>query len=452
MKIEERDMLLERIATIETYNVSEKVAEFFKDSVDLNSVSIGRYPVKNFINFLNRAIRQLKEELKSENYYFYPIQGSAQPIAGINLSNTINELVNFLSQNRINNIENPLNQLITYEYYFGFWHLSQFKVHSTSEKEVKEKSEIIDLLTKRVEEFISMLSIKATEVDTQKASLNEFIKQKQNELTQITNNLQKANQDAKAISEILLQSQKLNQQIENILDQVKQKLTDVSLLITDEKSKFEEFQKQNGEFAEKVSQNLNLTEEKLNESNKLHDFINGKKEDIVRLTGMAADGSLGSKFDDRQNKLNRSIKFWRWAVPIITILAIIYILIIFKFFKPTQDINVWILLGISIIKTTPALFVLFWVFRQYVKERNIQEEYAFKSAVAMTITAYSDLLESKDSNTNTSRQRMILDAIKEVHRSPRLLDEKESNSDGNVPKNIQETLKQILELIKEVKK
>ncbi|HPH47491.1 MAG TPA: hypothetical protein PKU83_10800, partial [Chryseolinea sp.] len=279
-----------------------------------------------------------------------------------------------------------------------------------------------------------------------------FISQKQNEIIQITNNLAKSTQETKSISELLLQSQKLNQQIDNILEQQKLKLTDIATLFEVEKSRFEDYQKRESELEDKIKAHLVDTEDRLVESASQLNFINSKRDDIVRLTGMAADGSLGSKFDERQNKLNKSIKFWRWAVPIITILAIIYIFIIFKFFKPTQDINVWILLGISIIKTTPALFVLFWVFRQYVKERNIQEEYAFKSAVAMTITAYSDLLDGKDSGTNSSRQKMIVDAIKEVHRLPRILDEKDNSSDGNVAKNAQETLKQILDLVKEIKK
>jgi len=35
---------------------------------------------------------------------------------------------------------------------------------------------------------------------------------------------------------------------------------------------------------------------------------------------------------------------------------------------------------------------------------------------------------------------------------PRILDEKDNSSDGNVAKNAQETLKQILDLVKEIKK
>ncbi len=452
MNIEERNLLLERISLIEKINLSEKVAIYIGNQEDINAISIGKYPVKKFISFFNRSIKQLKVELESENFYFYPIQGHAQPIANINLSNVLIEVLNLLNQNQIPSLESYINQLITYEYYFGFWHISKYRIHNISAKEIKERTIALDLITQKIENSLENLSNKLSDMDRFKKESNDFISQKQNEIIQITNNLAKSTQETKSISELLLQSQKLNQQIDNILEQQKLKLTDIATLFEVEKSRFEDYQKRESELEDKIKAHLVDTEDRLVESASQLNFINSKRDDIVRLTGMAADGSLGSKFDERQNKLNKSIKFWRWAVPIITILAIIYIFIIFKFFKPTQDINVWILLGISIIKTTPALFVLFWVFRQYVKERNIQEEYAFKSAVAMTITAYSDLLDGKDSGTNSSRQKMIVDAIKEVHRLPRILDEKDNSSDGNVAKNAQETLKQILDLVKEIKK
>jgi hypothetical protein len=282
--------------------------------------------------------------------------------------------------------------------------------------------------------------------------MNGFIESKLKELNQITNNLAKSNQEVKEISNLLNQSQKDNQQINSYLEQQKEKYTEIKKLFQIEQSIFEEFRKKSGELEDNINKSLTASDEKLKQSEEQLQFILGKKEDIVRLTGMAADGSLGSKFDERQNKLNKGIRFWRWAVPVITLLAIIYIFVIFNFFKPNSEISIWVLLCISLLKTTPALFVLFWVFRQYVKERNIQEEYAFKSAVAMTITAYSDLLDDRDSSTNTSRQQMILNAIKEVHRAPRILDEKDLSSDGNVAKNVQETLKQILHLVQEIKK
>jgi hypothetical protein len=452
MKIEERNILLERIAIIEKQNISIKIADFFTNKEDFASVSIGRYPIKKFISFFNRAIKQLKDELNSDNFYFYPIQGSAQPIAGINLTNVINDLMNLLNQNNITNLETPLNQLITYEYYFGIWHISKYKIHNISAKELKEKTETIDLLNKRVEQQLELLNKRIAEVESHKKEMSGFIESKLNELNQITNNLAKSNQEVKEISNLLNQSQKDNQQINSYVEQQKEKYTEIKKLFQIEQSIFEEFRKKSGELEDNINKSLTTTDEKLKQSEDQLKFILGKKEDIVRLTGMAADGSLGSKFDERQNKLNKGIRFWRWAVPVITLLAIIYIFIIFYFFKPNPEISIWVLLSISLLKTTPALFVLFWVFRQYVKERNIQEEYAFKSAVAMTITAYSDLLDNRDSTTNTSRQQMILNAIKEVHRSPRILDEKDSSSDGNVAKNVQETLKQILDLVKEIKK
>ena len=48
--------------------------------------------------------------------------------------------------------------------------------------------------------------------------------------------------------------------------------------------------------------------EDLKKSKEGIDFVESNKEEIVRLTGMAADGALGSKFDQRQIKLENGLK------------------------------------------------------------------------------------------------------------------------------------------------
>jgi hypothetical protein len=89
-----------------------------------------------------------------------------------------------------------------------------------------------------------------------------------------------------------------------------------------------------------------------------------------------------------------------------------------------------------------------FVIAQYNKERALEEEYAFRSAISETINAYADLLEGQDDkeNKNISRQTMLLDAIKQVYSKPAMYREADSKS---FYKN---SSKELLEVLKELAK
>ena len=68
---------------------------------------------------------------------------------------------------------------------------------------------------------------------------------------------------------------------------------------------------------------------------------------------------------------------------------------------------------INTIKTFPFFFLLFYSISQYNKEQNFQEEYAFKSAVALTIKAYADIVVDEK-----LKDEMIISSVNAVYKSP----------------------------------
>ena len=74
-------------------------------------------------------------------------------------------------------------------------------------------------------------------------------------------------------------------------------------------------------------------------------------------------------------------------------------------------------MGANLLQFWEGLLVGF-VFNQYGKERNLQEEYAFKSAIAMTLTSYSQMLSEDDGDikTKSSKQEMLLKSIKKLEK------------------------------------
>jgi len=85
--------------------------------------------------------------------------------------------------------------------------------------------------------------------------------------------------------------------------------------------------------------------------------------------------------------------------------------------------------------------------RQYSRERTIQEEYAFKSAIALTINAFAD----KISETGTSgRDKLILESVTKVYDTPLIMKEKNRLFSFRT-KPLNDTLKHMTELVKETK-
>lgn len=450
MNIQERNELREIIQQIKKFDFSKEVANFYQSKEDLRAISIGKYPIYKFIFFFNTAITQLENELDTDNFYFYPIQPHAQPIAGINLKNTLSTFLNLLKKNQIPDIEPPLNQLITYEYYFGFWLITRYHRQSVKSKDLQNKKEKLDLLTQRVNTLSEKLNSQMVELTKSKQEFTDYIESRKKDIDIISQNLNNSTKNTQKISELLANSKKAEQQLANIIENQNKKFSEMDAYYNDLQNEFNSSQTEIEELLKTMKEASVKTEKNLTEANEGIKFIQEKKDDIIRLTGMAADGALGTKFNDRENRLQFGLKFWRWAVPIMTVIAIIWVIIVFTILQPRFD-NMYVVLGINLIKTIPAFFLMGFVFNQYVKERNLQEEYAFKAAVAMTITAYSDLLAGWDEQKNTSRQQMILNAIHEVHKSPKIQSEKLMKSTGFDKNYLKETIKQLRELIREIK-
>ena len=114
--------------------------------------------------------------------------------------------------------------------------------------------------------------------------------------------------------------------------------------------------------------------------------------------------------------MSKSGNRWLIAIPIMTLLTLAWIFLIFYCFPSDIDTE-WLSTLINSIKTLPAILLFFFVIKQYTKERNLQEEYAFKATVAMTLKAYADQIHGE---TDGDRRKMLLDAIDKIYSAPKI--------------------------------
>ncbi len=144
------------------------------------------------------------------------------------------------------------------------------------------------------------------------------------------------------------------------------------------------------------------------------------KDAIERATGY----SLFNSFSIRQGQLAATKNQWRWILLSLVILSVAATLLV-GFTTDVFNIAFYIKLAISI----PLGYSIGFCTLQYSRERKLEEEYAFKANISISLVPYKDLVE-KMINPNSAEERVkytsfLIDAIKEVYSPP-----KSGTSDG----------------------
>ena len=254
-------------------------------------------------------------------------------------------------------------------------------------------------------ERITDLQQAIKDCDGKLESLKQKIQGYESELGTIQNNhsekVQALNDEMQKLSE---NAATLLEEIENYSNASKSQIK--ALLQSSEQSKttFEE-------------QNKNIEE--------IRKKIDSLEEEIVNQLGRAASGVLAQAFDERQGKLESELKKWEnylfWSTLFLFGVGVFFFL--YSFYV---DINYQYWLKISVL--FPIIYTVWFSGRQYEKERKIVEQYAFKSAKAKSLSAFSKLVEDAGDNesgpnrkeTKERTQQFIIESMKEIYKAPNL--------------------------------
>lgn len=289
------------------------------------------------------------------------------------------------------------------------------------------------------------------DVEDKKNLLESFRTQKMNELQEITNNLQTSRNHITEITSLLTNSTSYNEKINAIFSQTSQKFDEIEKLGVEEsevfkkqKEIFNTYQQTIAQYIKTIEEHtkeyenfLTLTEEKMK-------YFTERNQYLDELIGREVGASLFETFKQRKIELNNPVTFWKWAVPVMSIATVGWIIYLFHGNGTNTDIVFWWeTFAINTLKSIPPIFLMFFSLSQYKKERNFQEEYAFKSAVALTIEAYANrLIDEKN------KDELVMKSVSEVYRSP--IEVKYTSNDEKPTKQILETVKNMSETVKEV--
>lgn len=350
----------------------------------------------------------------------------------------IKDLKNRLIRKDYNeNIFDNVNEVFDYCIQFGNWDKNLIYKPSFSQEKIEKLAEEIQLIQTKLNQENERLKGLLSEYSKSKNDLDNKINQASEFYDTIKEKAKSATDNDSLILSYLSSSEANKKTIETLKTNIANSEQKISNNIEDYRKQFEEVIAKNTE-------SLSL----FKQAEELQKKILSKKDTVETLIGAAADGSLGTHFKERKNQIQMNVITFTVLVIASLVATTVWVCIIFYGF----DINNsdWVHFVINVLRTSPAWFLVWWLISRYSKERKLQEEYAFKSAIAMTMREHSKLLKNTDSgdiDKRDSQQIMLLKALENIYRNPDTRQDKEK--DNLTPKNVEGFLSKLTELIKE---
>jgi hypothetical protein len=444
---------------IENWDIDKIPKTIFKDQ-DITTINIGQYILPDYIVSIKRMLKQIKTELSDSGIYL-PFQYNFQNEFGNgNLQSDLQNLLYQLNQNNISGLNQSipyLNRLVYYQLINGFWDKSKIKIHKPEEIKLSELNDKLRIISKQLSENQDNFKTQINNLELEKQKLTEFFTQKQQELQQVSNNLNSSNENANQINQLLTTSTATNGKIDtllaqqNLIHETQKKKAEVEdAYFTKQKEVFSSLEGNLNEKIKKMEFQISDFDEKLKFVEDKKEFFQERIEYLQNLIGREVGASLFETFKQRKNELDKPVKKWLKIVIAMASLAFISIITIF-----TNGFGLWgemlreftaIELITNTIKTSPFFFLLYYSISQYNKERYFQEEYSFKSAVALTIKAYADIIKEEK-----QKDEMIISSIRAVYKSPTIEKGRNKKESNEIIETSKELLGTALDVIKEIK-
>jgi len=197
---------------------------------------------------------------------------------------------------------------------------------------------------------------------------------------------------------------------------------------------------------ETVEKNNSKTVELTLELENLEDKI---KESILRATGH----SLFHSFQTRQETLAATKGFWIKAIGVLILISVGFSIWL-GLSAAAQGINAAFYVKLSL--SIPMAFAIGFCAVQYSRERRLEEEYAIRSNISISLVPYKELVEKLvDKTKDAERERyasFIIESVNKVFASPtdKIWQTTEKDS-GNMDRSVKRIVSLLKPLIKEVR-
>lgn len=443
MNANQRQSILDAIVEFEKADFETPFKNKYKDVETFDSIVIADFSIAQLFAISKRAIAQLKELLENGNWQIIPSDNIQMPLYGsITLRNAIVNTTSFLRSASYNQAATQIKSLVYFEMMCGFWEQPkkiELGIRESSLKTLEQRAELtmthIDAREDKVKLLIDELESKKTEIEKLiniKRQELETLKNNQSESNSILKDIQGA---SKSATNELSTIETRNKKAQTIIDEleaaqkkVEEQIKTSNTNITDSKNALDDF---NSDAAIKIAQIKSD-----------YDSVSNNAEEVRKMMGYIADGTLSHSFNKRKEDLSKQITKWFWACVIITVLAIGWVCAVF-FWLSANTGNEWADILINGIKSSPLFLLLGFSISQYQKERNLMEEYAFRESVAVTLTAYLEQMPEKEDG---DKRKMLISTVEQLYTKP-VIANKEYGLLKFDSKDLSETSKTLKDLV-----
>ncbi len=431
MNTENIAQISEILKALSLLNLSQKFAKKNGESL-FKTIKQSTLSFAKFENFFDKVIQSFTLEIESENAFLLPdtfsIENNVYPIKEV-----LTSLKLHIERGDFETAQIFLVLTIQYAKVFGFYEKNEIKRQIDSfvqiKRELEEYRRRYKLLSNQIEtlnernieatnkreEYLSKLANTHNESERLLSQINSLVKISENNNNEVNAVLSKANAITNDYKRAKIDIEQIHNEINLLLHQTENEISNQKDTWN---MKYEEIDKRYDDFEQK----LKIVEDKTGFFEERNNYLN---ELISREVG----ASLFKTFNQRKNEISLSLKIWQISVWVAAVIAIFVIMAIFTnffgYFGVANHTFSWQEIIVNGIKSSPAIFLLYYTISQYNKERNFQEEYAFKSAAALTIKAYADILKD-----DAKKDELILRSVSGVYRSP-IINKYDTKSDLN---------------------
>ena len=354
-----------------------------------------------------------------------------------NIATVISNLKSYLTGTSREYIFDYIILVFNYCIQFGNWDKKVVYKPSFSQEDIENIAREMELIQTRLNNESERLNTLMYEFSKSKNDLDNKII----ETNEFYNTIKEKAKSATDNDSLILSCLSSSEANKNTIETLKTNIANSEQKISDN---IENYRKQFEEVIAKNTRSLSL----IKEAEELQKKILSQKDTVENLIGAAADGSLGSHFKERKEQIRDNVYIFLKIIIFSLLATCAWVWFVFKDFDSNS--SDWVHFVINVLRTLPAWFLVWWLIDRYTKERKLQEEYAFKSAIAMTMREHSKLLKNTDSgdvDKRDSQQIMLLKALENIYRNPDTRQDKEK--DNLTPKNLEAVLSKITDLIKE---
>lgn len=447
MNLSQKQNLLNIIETFEKTDYETAFANKYKDTATIDSVSAADYTVAELLALSRKSVEQLKNRLNADDWQVLPITQNLNEYGNVSINNTITNITNRLLICNYNDAATSIKALVYYEMLNGFWSVPKRIDLGVRENTLSKLEQRAILMMTHAEERQKKINDLIGEVEKIKEVLTTFKAEKEAEFNTLKQNQSESNTLLTDIKNLKTQADNthstintINNQCDAILKKLKEEQESV-----DKQQK--EIYRQNEEID---ATNIRLNEEVASESAKVKEAfetVTHHKDEVAKMMGYIADGTLSHSFNHRKKEVTNSIRWWGfWTILSLAVL-IAWIFVVFTYFS-AQTSNEWVNVIINSVKSSPLAFVFGYALTQLSKERLIKEEYAYREAVALTLTAYLEQLDGED---NIDKKNLLLHTVEKLYTKP-LVAKGESLSPIKIKsKDFMEVITNLTEAIKAIK-